>query len=293
MQPPSIRPIPPISLYRAGLPAELRTFWAVVRREWTIFLRYPSWVVAMLVWPVIFPLIYIISARALAGPHGAGLAIFQQRTGIQDYIGYIAIGTTIWMWQNAVLWDVGFSLRNEQLRGTLETNWMAPARRFSLLLGASAVQMVTMLVFIAVSVLEFGLLYGVRYNGNPLLVLLMLLVCVPSIYGLGIGFASLVIAAKEAHTFVFLLRALVMIFCGITFPLSVLPGWMQGVAAWLPQTYMIAGMRLAALGGADFATLWPYYRILLLFGVVWLAIGYALFGQMERRARRNGTIGHF
>ena len=50
---------------------------------------------------------------------------------------------------------------------------------------------------------------------------------------------------------------------------------------------------LAALGGADFATLWPYIRILLLFGVIWLAIGYTLFAQMERRARRNGTIGHF
>ena len=95
MQTPAIRSMPPASLYRSGLLAELRTFWAVARREWTIFLRYPSWVIAMLVWPVIFPMIYIMSARALAGPQGAGLAIFQQRTGIQDYIGFIAIGTTI------------------------------------------------------------------------------------------------------------------------------------------------------------------------------------------------------
>ena len=112
-------------------------------------------------------------------------------------MGYIAIGTTIWMWQNIVLWNVGFALREEQLRGTLESNWLSPSWRFSLLLGNSAVQMVTMLIFIGVSLLEFSLFFGVRFNGNPLLVLLMLLVCVPSIYGLGFAFASLVIAAKK------------------------------------------------------------------------------------------------
>jgi ABC-2 type transport system permease protein len=197
------------------------------------------------------------------------------------------------MWQNVVLWDVGLTLRNEQLRGTLEANWLAPVWRFSLLLGASLVQMFSMLLFIAVSVVEFALLYGVRFTGSPLLMLVMLLACVPAIYGLGMGFASLVIAAKEANTFVFLARAFVMIFCGITFPVSVMPDWMQTVGRWLPQTYMIDGMRLAALGGADFATLWPYIRILLVFGAFWLAAGYALFTWMERRARRSGTIGHF
>jgi ABC-2 type transport system permease protein len=56
-------------------------------------------------------------------------------------------------------------------------------------------------------------------------------VSIPSIYGLGFAFASVVIAAREANAFVFLVRGLVMIFCGITYPIAVPPpGWMQGVA---------------------------------------------------------------
>jgi len=280
-------------LYQSGWLAEWRTFRAVVRREWTVFTRYPSWIVSMLIWPIIFPMVYILGARALAGPQGNGLEVFQNKTGIDDYIGFIAIGTTIWMWQNIVLWEVGLVLRREQLRGTLETNWMSPAWRFSLLLGASMVQAFGMLIFFTVSIVEFTLIFGMQFNGNPLLMGLMLLVCVPSIYGLGIGFASLVIAAKEANVLVMLVRSLVMIFCGITFPLSVLPGWMQAVAAWLPQTYMIDAMRLAVLDGAGLAALWPYMRILLAFGALWLAIGYSAFVFMERRTRRNGALGHF
>jgi len=281
------------SLTQHNFAAEVRALRAVIIREWTIFRRYPSWIIALFIWPVIFPAAYILSSQALAGPNNSGLSIFQRNAGTADVIGYIAIGTITWMWQNVVLWNVGFALREEQLRGTLESNWLSPSWRFSFLLGNSAVQMLTMLIFISIALFEFGLLYGVRFNGNPALVALMFLAAIPSIYGLGFAFASLVITAKEANAFVFLVRGIVMIFCGITFPIAVLPQWMQGVAAWLPQTYIINGFRQAMLNGADFATLWPTLRVLILFGIFWLTLGYLLFKYMERRARRIGAIGQY
>ena len=281
------------NLSKPSFTAEVRAFWSVVRKEWIIFRRYPSWIIALFIWPIIFPAVYVFTANALAGPNGAGMAIFKNAAGTTDYLGYIAIGTTVWMWQNVVLWAVGFALRNEQLRGTLESNWLTPTWRYNFMLGASVTQLVTMCVFLIVSALEFWLFFGVRYQGNPLLVFLVVLVAIPSIYGLGIAFASLVVTAKEANTFVFLVRGLVMIFCGITYPLSVMPAWMQGVARWLPQTYVIAAMREAALGGATFAELAPDLLVLLGFGAIWLLIGYLMFSIMERQARRTGSIGHY
>jgi ABC-2 type transport system permease protein len=280
-------------LGRYSLAGEWRAFLAVIRREWTVFRRYPSWIIALFIWPVIFPAAYILVGRALSGPDGSGLVQFTQVAGTSDFLGFIAVGTTIWMWQNVVLWNVGFALRQEQMRGTLETNWLAPTWRFSYLLGNSVTQLVTMLVFLAVSALEFGLLFGVRFHGDIRLALLMILVSIPSIYGMGFVFASLVITAKEASSFVYLVRGLVMIFCGITFPISMLPDWMEQIAAWLPPTYMIRGLRNAALAGADFQALWPDIRALLLFGLFWLAAGYMVFQWMERRARKSGTIGHY
>jgi len=283
----------PQSLGRPGFISDLRAFWAIVRREWTIFKRYPSWIIALFIWPLIFPMMYILTARALSGIDGSGLAVFTKTTGASNFIGYIVVGTTVWMWQNIVLWDVGFALRNEQMRGTLESNWLSPTWRFSYLLGHTGPQLITMTMFILITALEFGLFFGVRFNGSPWLALLVMLVSVPAIYGLGFAFASIVITAKEAHTFVFLVRGLVMIFCGITFPVSLLPGWMQTIATWMPQTYMIHGMRAAAFANASFADLWPDLRALLLFGVFWLTLGYLLFRWMERRARRTGAIGQY
>lgn len=283
----------PGSLGRQGLGSDLRALFAIMRREWVIFTRYPSWIIAMFIWPLIFPMLYILTARALAGPDGRGMAVFMEATGATDFIGYIVIGTTVWMWQNIVLWDVGFSLRNEQMRGTLESNWLSPTWRFSYLLGQTGPQIVSMLMFITITAVEFGLLFGIRLNGSVWMIFLMMLVAIPSIYGLGFAFASLVITVKEANAFVFLIRGLVMIFCGITFPISLLPGWMQSVARWLPQTYLIHGMRAAAFSNAGIRELAPDIIPLLLFGTFWLIVGYFTFLWMERRARRTGAIGQY
>jgi len=283
----------PRSLGQPGFISDVRAFYAILRREWTIFRRYPSWIIALLIWPLIFPMMYILTGRALSGIDGSGLAVFTKLTGATDFIGYIVIGTTVWMWQNIVLWDVGFALRNEQMRGTLESNWLSPTWRFSYLLGHTGPQLISMTMFILITAIEFGLIFSVKLNGSAWLALLVMLVSIPAIYGLGFAFASIVITAKEAHTFVFLVRGLVMIFCGITFPVSLLPGWMQSIANWLPQTYMIRAMRSAAFANASFTELLPDLKALLLFGAFWLTLGYLLFTWMERRARQTGAIGQY
>ena len=281
------------SLSHTSWAAQLRALKVVIWKEWLHFVRYPSWVFAMLIWPLIFPAMYIFGARALAGPDGSGLELFKRLAGNMDCVGYIAVGTTVWMWQNTVLWGVGFALRDEQMRGTLEANWLSPTFRFSFLIGNSVSQLGTMLLYMVISFAQFGFIYGMRFNPNPLSIVLVLLAAIPSIYGIAFVFASLVITAKEAHTFVFLVRGLVMIFCGITFPISVMPVWMQSVARWIPPTYVIQGMRKAMLAGASPARLLPELTPLLAFGLFWILTGYLVFRWMDHRARKLGSIGTY
>ena len=281
------------SLSRMSFSSKIRALKAISRREWLIFVRYPTWVIQLFIWPLIFPLSFILTGRALSGPDASGLQAFTAVSGAGDFSGYVIVGTTIWMWQNVVLWNIGFALRNEQWRGTLESNWMTPTWRFAYLLGSSFPQMISMALFLVVTAVEAVLIFGVQFNGSLWLVLLMIAACIPAIYGLGFAFASVVISAREANAFVFLVRGLVMIFCGISYPISLLPGWMQGIARWLPQTYMINGIRSAALGNANLATLRPDLFALLLFGLFWLVVGYLAFLWMEHGARRSGAIGQY
>jgi ABC-2 type transport system permease protein len=197
------------------------------------------------------------------------------------------------MWQNVVLWNVGGSLRNEQMRGTLESNWLSPTWRFAYLLGSSAPQLLSMLMFLVVSAIEFVVIFGVQFEGSLWLTLLAILAAIPSVYGLGFVFASLVINVKETNAFVYLVRGMVMVFCGITYPITILPEWMRAVSVWLPQTYIIHAIRSAALSDGGLPAIALDLKILVLFGIFWLAFGFLAFNWMERRARRTGAIGQY
>lgn len=269
----------------------VRALGAVAWREWIIMRRYPTWFLSMAIWPVLFPLGFIFTAQALAGPGSAGLAAFESAAGTANVTGYIVIGTTVWMWINMVLWNVGGQLRVEQLRGTLESNWLAPVPRALFLLGPSLQHLAASAVFLVMSAGLFRVVFGLTWHGSMLAGALIVLAAIPSIYGIGIAFAALVLTARDLNAFVFVVRGIVMVFAGVTYPLAVLPDWMQTVARAIPLTYVIEATRRVALEGADLAAVTPSLGRLALFGAGWLAVGLALFALADRRTRRRAGLG--
>ena len=154
--------------------------------------------------------------------------------------------------------------------------------------------MVTSLVFSAIAVLEYGLLFGTWVVGrNVGLLLLIMVLTIPSIYGIGVTFGSLVIRVQEASNMVFLVRGIFMIFTGVSYPLAVMPGWMQTVASWLPLTYAVHALRAVTLEGATLRDLQADLTALVLFAVGLSALGYFTFHFTEKRARRSGSLGRY
>ncbi len=282
-----------IPRYSSRWLAEANALWHITVKNWLYMVRYPSWIIQLIIWPLIFPAAFIITANALAGPDQIGLQYFSAAANTDNYIGFIVIGTMIWMWQNMVLWEVGLGLRNEQKRGTLESNWLSPTWRFSLLIGQTFIQIFTMLFFILVTYLEFHFIFKVEFQLNALSLFLVFICALPSIYGIGFTFASLVIRLKEANSFVFLVRGLIMIFCGISYPISILPGWMAKIGAWIPQTYIIRAAREASLNNAPPFLIQDDLRKLIGFGIFWLLLGLVSFAFMEKQARKSGSIGQY
>jgi ABC-2 type transport system permease protein len=162
------------------------------------------------------------------------------------------------------------------------------------LLGPSLTKLMTSLFFLLMATIEYRLFFGVNLVGSNLpLVFLILLLTIPSIYGIGVAFGSLVIRFQEASALVFLVRGIFMVFTGVSYPLAVLPGWMKTVAAGLPLTYTVRSLRAVALSDASLVEIWPDLRSLLAFGMLIPLLGYLSFRFVERRARRTGSLGQY
>lgn len=268
----------------------LRAVLAVSKRWLTNYIRYPSWAIAMLIWPVLFPFGYVFSMRALAGPGGEALASFASLAGTMDYVTFLVTGTTFWMWFNSMLWGLGSSFRGEQIRGTLEGNWLAPLPKTFLAVGVFLAEAVMGLVQLSMSMLTIALVYGVRLSGSPVALVALILVSIPSIYGTGLIFGSLVLVAKEINGLIFFVRGLITVFCGVTYPIAVLPGWMQAVSRALPLTYSVSGVR-TILAGGGLAAVTGQLRYLALSGAVLMAAGLLAYELVQRRMLQTGTLG--
>jgi len=74
---------------------------------------------------------------------------------------------------------------------------------------------------------------------------------------------------------------------GIYYPISVLPGWLQTIAWWLPTSHVFEGMRGVLM--AD-TFLWDEFWTAAGLNVLYLAVGTGLFLASFRGARKRGML---
>ena len=117
-----------------------------------------------------------------------------------------------------------------------------------------------------------------------------MLLAVASISFVGIGMVTAVlplISPEKGAQLGFIAQGLLLVVSGVYYPVEVMPGWMQWLAALSPATYALEGIRAAILDGAGLGELggdlWP----LAVLGVVSIPLG--LRGVPRGRALRQAA----
>jgi ABC-2 type transport system permease protein len=271
----------------------LRTIYAVFKKDFTQMLRYPTWFIQLAIWPLIFPLLYIMSAYGMAGPDKSGLEAFKNATGTSGFMGFIVVGTMAWMWVNTTMWSFGTYLREEQTRGTLEANWLCPINKFDLLIGGGLVSVVQAIFISVVSVVEYRFVYGIHFTGNIFEWIAIFIIMMPGVYGLGTLFASIILWLKEASAAVNIARGVMMILCGITFPIAVMPEWMRFLAKGIPFTYGIEAARQVMVNGEGLLAAGFNIAMCLAEGLIIFILGRILFSAIENKVKESGSLERF
>ncbi|MGL4772764.1 MAG: ABC transporter permease [Clostridium sp.] len=274
-------------------PKRVKTIMAIVKKDFTEMFRYKDWIIPIFIWPLIFPLLYIFSSMGLAGPDGSSLGNFKELTGTDNYMAFLMVGTMIYMWVNLTMWNYGTFLRNEQRKGTLESVWLCPINKFDLLIGGAGASIMMGMIYLGIALVEYQLIYGVHFYGNLFLWILLFLSVIPGVVGIGMVFASLVLWLKEVNVAVMLARGLVMIFCGISFPIEVMPSWMEVISKIFPFTFAIDAARDVMVKGIPFLDVLPKILICLLIGAFYITLGRIIFSKVERKVKNEGSLERF
>ena len=274
------------------LPRQISPLAAIFRKQVRHLIRYPGELVFIFIIPYFLTALVWGMGISIAG--NKANANFASQTGstLNPFV-WLIIGAGVWMISWIVLEGIGTSLRDEQIKGTLEQNFLAPINRFLLLVGTALSQIViTTLLFVGVVVVTVLLLAPAGAFGLVWAFLIMIVGLIP-LFGIGFIFAAMVVRFKEPYAFTQAANVLFAVVTGTFYSIGVLPFWVQIVSQAIPQTIVIQDMRLSVqsidLLIGSFGTLF----VLLAMAVVYPFLGYSFFKLFERRAKVSGDLSKY
>lgn len=231
----------------------------IFQRQLRLSLRNPAWVIIGLIQPVLYlaffgPLLTKVAGSGVPGfPGGNAYSFFVP--GLLIQLGLFGAAF------------VGFTIIADWRYGVIERLRVTPASRLAILTGRLLRDALTLLVQAVVLILA-GLAFGMRAPVGGVLI--------------GLGFIALVAISLAAVSYtvglltksedvlapaINMVVVPLMLLSGIMLPMTMGPGWLQGIARVTPFRYIIDAMREAFRG--------HYLNTVMLEGVL-VAIGLAV-----------------
>jgi ABC-2 type transport system permease protein len=212
----------------------------IFRRQLRLMLRQPAWLIIGLIQPILYlvffgPLLTRIAGGGLPGfPAGNSYSFFVP--GLLIQLGLFGAAF------------VGFSIIADWRAGVIERFRVTPVSRLALLSGRVLRDVLTLLVQAIILVLA-GLAFGLRAPVAGVLI--------------GLGYIAVVAISLAAISYTVgltlksedalapllnMVMVPLMLLSGIMLPLTLGPGWLQGIARATPFRYIIDAMREAFQG---------------------------------------------
>jgi ABC-2 type transport system permease protein len=218
--------------------------WFIFRRQVRLVLRNPAFLTIGLLQPILYlvlfgPLLANLPAGSLSGDSGTGGTANAYRFFVPGLLIQLALfGSTF----------VGFAIISDWRSGVIERYRVTPVSRVAILAGR-VLRDVAMLIIQSIVLILAGLAFGLR---APLPAVLMGFVYIVLV-AIGLASVSYAVALllKSEDAFAPLINSVIVplvLLSGIMLPLTLGPGWLQGIARISPFRYIIDAMREAYAG---------------------------------------------
>lgn len=259
-----------------------RIFWSSAKFAFKAlfsWLRPPMWLTQLLVLPL-FQMAFFVYLSRFVNPDGAAVA-------------FIAVGNALQVASFSSIFAVCNLTSEEKWQGTLTSIIVTPANRFPLFLGRAMFQILNSMATVIVGLLYASNIFGVDMSSTDFLALaVVILVTSVAMTGFGLMLGSVGLFLRTAMIIANIFLFIGLLICGVNFPVTDLPTWLQPFSYAIPMTYGTMAAR-AAVQGSSIIELGPLVLQEIGAGAGSILVGYLLFLGFEALARRRGTFEEF
>ena len=248
-------------------------------RQWYLFKDNPTRVFQIFAWILLEMISYGFLSNYVTGLTAVNFTlIFLGCILVWEFLIRVMNGVTVAFFED--VWSRNFLnifasplTLSEYLTGLVITS-----------IATSTLGLIAMLILAG---LGFGLNIG--FFGLALIPFFLVLFLMGIALGI-LGVAIVLRFGPSSEWFIWPIPAILSPFCGVLYPLTVLPHWMQFVGKILPPSYVFENMRTIASGGAFDGRAFLISLVLVL---LYLALAYTLFRVIFRRAVRTGLLARY
>lgn len=240
----------------------------------------PMWLTMKLIMSLSQMAFFVFVGQFLVSTNNASTSI----------IAYIAIGNAV----QALSWNTVFSVINitshDKWDGTLPLLLATPAHRLPLFIGRAMMHVFDGMVSVAISFAYAVFLFGVNLgNADILALIVVVFLTALTMSGFGLLIGGFAFYFRNPLVFANIFTFILLIFCGVNFPVQSLPQPLQFISYIFPLTYGVDAAR-QAIAGATLSAIAPLLSLMVVVGFISIILGYSFFRSFEHIARKTGNI---
>jgi ABC-2 type transport system permease protein len=257
------------------------TVWARAYPRMIGAARERSWLLYETLLPLMSVIAYVYVYKALNAP--------------EEFIGFVVVGGAMTAFWLNVLWSMGSQLYWDKDAGNLELYVLCPGPMMAILLGMAVGGIIMTATRAIIILVASSLLFGVMYQtGSLLLLVLVFAVTMVALYGMGMMFSSVFLAAgREAWHISNVLQEPIYLVSGFYFPVKSLGFAVAAFASIIPLTLGLDAMRQLLFAGdptLGFLSVEVELVILIVLAVVFIVVAGWMLAKLEEIGRRDGRL---
>jgi ABC-2 type transport system permease protein len=250
-----------------------RDIWLVFQRHLLLIARTPLWIFLGVAQPIVYLILFAPLLKKAFVSIGATSTSDAYRIYVPGMLVALALGGGLY---------VGFSLLAELSSGVIERARVTSISRLALLIGRALRDVVTLVIqaaIITVLSLAFGLLVSLPELLVAYLLLALITLTTSSIsYGIALKVRNAGVLGQVINN----VAQPLMLLSGTLLPLTLAPGWLQGVANYNPFAWAVAGMRAIFAGQLGDSHVWESLTMVAVLTVLALGWSGRLFARTVR-----------
>jgi ABC-type multidrug transport system permease subunit len=182
------------------------------------------------------------------------------------------------------LWGLGMQSVMQRERGSLRRYRLAPIGARTILMSNLLANYLLQLPTISLLLLTALVFFHMPMKIGWLTLLVLVTVGTFAFAGFGLTIASVANTMQEAQIYNNLVWVTLLFLSGVTFPLPMLPRWIQRLAMFFPSTYLVSAFQGVMAQAESLLDHWPEMLVLVTSGVFGLLFAMKLF-RWEKEER--------